>query len=151
MALAVAKLPHGTASSSVINQDTHSTNDSTQQSTYTRLWYFSHFVGATRIICDKRLRNGRVSFHSSVSSMDSGNDVRLVCCSWGAGGRYRSIAAGATYQLSSDIRRHRQSSIAGSVMLRAEDRGSTQTCFDFLQCFHLTSKSVFSFLRQLST
>jgi len=39
----------------------------------------------------------RLSVCLSVPSIDSRSDVQLVCCSSGAGGRYRSIAAGAAY------------------------------------------------------
>ena len=42
-----------------------------------------------------------------VSSIDSCNDVQLACCTWCAGGRNRSIAAGAAYRLSTDICRPR--------------------------------------------
>ena len=44
------------------------------------------------------------SVRPSVSAVDSGSDVQLICCSSGAGGRYWSIAAGAAYRLSIDIR-----------------------------------------------
>ena len=48
----------------------------------------------------------------------------LVCCR--SGGRYRGTAAGGAYWLSVDICRP---PAAGSVMLRAEVRGSAQSCF----------------------
>jgi len=56
----------------------------------------------------------RLSVSQSVSSIDSSSDVQPVCCSSGAGGRYRCC--------------RRPSPAAGSVVLRAEVRGSTQTC-----------------------
>jgi len=64
---------------------------------------------------ERSLCNGRMSVHLSVPPIDSGS--RRVCCF----GRYRSIAA---YRL-----QVRSAANAGSVTLRAEERGgSTQTC-----------------------
>ena len=46
----------------------------------------------------------------------------------GAGSRYRSTVAGACYTRSC-CRRPRSAANAGSVMLRSDGRGSTQTCY----------------------
>jgi len=67
----------------------------------------------------ERLRNGAVSVRPSVCPVDrqplSSSDVQLL--QLGARGRYRSLAAGAAYRLSTDICCSRPSSTAGSVML----------------------------------
>ena len=59
----------------------------------------------------------RSSVRLSVPSINSGSDVQLVCGSSGAGGRYRSTAAGAAYQA---IHRYLSPALAAaSVMLTA--------------------------------
>jgi len=72
-----------------------------------------------------------VSLRLSVCGVDRQQQRRAagLLQSAGAGSRYRSIATGAAYRLSIDCRRRRSAANAGSVMLRAEDRGSTQTCY----------------------
>ena len=55
------------------------------------------------------------------------SDVQLVRRRSGAGSRYRPTAAGAAYQLSSNICRQDPSSTADSIMLTAEVREPTHT------------------------
>jgi len=68
----------------------------------------------------------RPSVCLSVPSIDSSSGGRQVAAKRLAGKRYRSIAAGAAYQPLIDIccRRRRSAANAGSVVLRAEGRGS---------------------------
>jgi len=67
-----------------------------------------------------------MSVRLSVALIDSGS---RFAAERPVGRRHRSIAAGvgAAYQLSVDICCRRSAANAGSVMLRAEGRGSTQT------------------------
>ena len=94
-----------------------------------------------RTYAEPGLWNGRVSvrrsvrpsvclFHRSTAAAACG----VFAAERPAGRMHQSIIAGAgsACQLSIDIscRRRRSAANAGSVMLRAEDRGSTRTCFE---------------------
>jgi len=93
-------------------------------------------VDAARVVCRAwstvcyRRMSVRPSVCLSVPSIDSSSGGRQVAAKRLTGKRYRSIAAGAAYQPLNDIccRRRRSAANAGSVVLRAEGRGSTQTC-----------------------